>query len=48
MTADSLLGKAVWCAISVVKANRVQGGATTNRVQRKISISVPALNGPLW
>ena len=48
VTADSLLGKAVWCTISVVKADCVQGGATTNRVQRKISISVAALNGPLW
>ena len=48
VTADSLLGKAVWCAVSVVKADHVQGGATTNRVQRKISISVAALNGPLW
>ena len=48
MTADSLLGKAVSCTISVVKADRVQGGAATNRVQREISISVPALNGPLW
>ena len=48
VTADSLLGKAVWCAVSVVKGDRVQGGATTNCVQRKISISVAALNGPLW
>ena len=42
MTVNSLLGKAVWCAISVVKADRVQGGATTNHVRRKISISVAA------
>ena len=48
VTADSLLGKAVSCTISVVKADCVQGGAATNRVQREISISVPALNGPLW
>ena len=48
MTADSLLGKAAWCAVSVVKADRVQGGATTNCVRREISISVAALNGPLW
>ena len=48
MTADSLLGKAVSCTISVVKADRVQGGAATNRVQREISISVLALNGLLW
>jgi len=38
--AVSLLGKAVSCAISVVKADRVQGRAATNRVQREISISV--------
>ena len=48
VTADSLLCKAVSCTISVVKADRVQGGAATNRAQREISISVPALNGPLW
>ena len=48
MTADSLLGKAVWWTVSVVKAYRVQGGATTNRVRREISISVAALNGLLW
>ena len=48
VTADSLLGKAVSCAVSVVKAVHVQGGAATNRVQREISISVAALNGPLW
>ena len=45
---DSLLGKAVSCAVSVVKANRVQGGAATNHVQREKSISVAALNGLLW
>ena len=27
---DSLLPKVVSCAVSVVKANRVQGGAATN------------------
>ena len=43
-----LLAKAATSAVSVVKADHVQGGATTNRVQRKISISVAALNGPLW
>ena len=32
--ADSLLGKAVSCVVSVVKTDRVQGGAATNRVQR--------------
>ena len=44
----SLLGKAVSCTVSVVKGNRVQGGAATNHVRREISISVAALNGPLW
>ena len=44
---DSLLAKAVSCTVSVVKANRVQGGATTNRVRREVSISV-ATNGPFW
>ena len=48
-TADSLLDDAVLCAISVVKADRVKGGAATNHVQREwISISVAALNSPLW
>ena len=42
---DSLLAKALSYAISVVKANRVQGGAATNRVRREVSISV-ATNGP--
>ena len=42
---DPLLAKPVSCAISVVKANRVQGGAATNRVRREVSISV-ATNGP--
>ena len=48
MTADSLRGKAVSCAVSVVKADRVQGGAATNRVRRERNIYVAALNGPLW
>ena len=48
VTVDSLLAKAVSCAVSVVKSDCVQGGAATNRVRREISISVPALNGPLW
>ena len=48
VTADSLLGKAVSCAVYVVKATRVQGEATTKCVQREISISVAALNGLLW
>ena len=36
---NSLLAKAVSCAVSVVKADRVQGGAATNHVRREISIS---------
>ena len=36
---SSVLAKAVSCAVSVVKANCVQGGAITNRVQREIAIS---------
>ena len=40
MTADLLLGKAVSCAISVVMADLVHGGAATNCVRREISISV--------
>ena len=44
---DSLLAKAVSCTVSVVKANRVQGGSTTNHVRREVSISV-ATNGPFW
>ena len=42
-----LLAKAVSCAVSVVKADLVQGGAVTNHVRRKISVSV-ATNGPSW
>ena len=42
---DSLLGKAVSCVVSVVKANRVQGRATTIHVRREISISVAARFG---
>ena len=34
---DLLLAKAVSCAISVVKANHVQGGAATNCVRREVS-----------
>ena len=44
VTADSLLGKAVSWAVSVVKADCVQGGASTKRVRRAINISVAALN----
>ena len=39
VTANSLLGKAVLWAISVVKADLVQGGAATNHVRREASIS---------
>ena len=44
---DSLLANAVSYAISIVKADRVQGGGTTNRVQKEISISV-ATNSTFW
>ena len=46
-----LLAKAVSCAVSVVKADRVQGGAATNRVRRDTSVSVAtrmATNGNFW
>ena len=36
---NSLLAKAVSCAVSVVKADHVQGGAATSHVRREISIS---------
>ena len=36
VTADSLLGKAVSCDVSVVKADRIQGGSTTNCVRREV------------
>ena len=45
----SLLPKAVTSAVSVVKADRVQGEATTNRVRRAVSVSVAthlATNSP--
>ena len=42
-----LLAKAVMSAVSVVKADHVQGEATTNRVQRAMSVSV-ATNSPFW
>ena len=48
---ENLLAKAVSCAISAVKADRVQGRATTNRVRREISVSVAtrvATNSPFW
>ena len=47
----SLLPKAVTRAVSVVKADHVQGGATTNHVRRAMSVSVAthlATNSPFW
>ena len=44
---DSLLAKTLWCEVSVVKADCVQAGATTNCVRREISIS-GATNRPVW
>ena len=42
-----LLARAISCTVSVVKADRVQGGAATNRVRTEISIPV-ATSGPFW
>ena len=33
-----LFAKALLCAVSVVKGDRVHGGATTSRVQREIRV----------
>ena len=44
---DSLFAEALSCAISVVKANRVQDGATTSCVRREISVSVATV-GAFW
>ena len=47
----SLLPKAVTSTVSVVKADHVQGGATTNHVRRAMSVSVAthlATNSPFW
>ena len=33
-----LFAKALLCAVSVVKSDRVHGGATTSRVQREIRV----------
>ena len=47
----SPLPKAVTSAVSVAKADRVQGKATTNRVRRAMSVSVAthvATNSPFW
>ena len=35
-----LFSKALLCAVSVVKGDRIQGGAATSHVQREISVSV--------
>ena len=46
-----VLAKAVSSTVSVIKADRVQGGVATNRVRREISVSVAtcvATNGPFW
>ena len=43
---DLLFAKALLCAIFVVKCDRVQGGATTSRVQREVSVSV-AIDKPI-
>ena len=37
---DSLLAKALLCAISVAKADRIQNNAATCRVRREINVSV--------
>ena len=37
---DLLLAKALLCAISVVKADRIQNNAATCCVQREINVSV--------
>ena len=44
---DSPFAKALLCAVSVVKANRVQDGAATSCVRREINVSV-ANNGSFW
>ena len=43
----SLFGKALSCAVSVVKAGQVQDGATTSCVQRQRSVFM-AMNSPFW
>ena len=43
---DSMLAKVVSCAVSVVKANCVQGGATTNCI--KGDKYFWATNDPFW
>ena len=44
---DLLLAKALLCAISVVKADFVQGEANTAMYEARYSISL-ATNGPVW
>ena len=46
-----LLAKAVSSAVSVVKVDHIQGGATTNCIRRAMSVSMAthvATNGPFW
>ena len=40
-----MFAKASSCAVSVVKADRIQDGAATNHVRRELRVSV-ATNGP--
>ena len=42
----SLFGKALSCAVSVVKVGHVQDRAATSCVQREIPVSVLGTNGP--
>ena len=44
---DLLFAKALLCVVSVVKGDRVQDGASTSCVCRKVSVSM-ATNGPVW
>ena len=46
---DLLLAKALLCAISVVKADRVQGEANTAMYKGRYSTCISlATNGPVW
>ena len=42
-----LVNKALLCAVSVIKAGHVQDGATTNSIQREVSVFM-ATNGNFW
>ena len=44
---DSPFAEALSCAISVVKADHVQDGATTSCVRREISVFVATI-GAFW